>query len=210
MSSGGLHLCVYLRYTISVLNVAPRPVLSHLHEDHFDNLVADHIRKTLPVISTPHACESLYERGHSALYPLETWESLCVVKGNTELTVTSMPGKHTLGSHDPVVANVLQHVPPVMGSMITFKSLNPTDDSAGFNLYISGDTLYYDELKASIVYIHMDRVLNSGNYYIGNPRQISSHPSCSHSSRRHYASRHPRYGDYGCATGYQASLCTGT
>ena len=117
--------------------------MSHLHEDHFDNLVAEHIRKSLPILSTPHACEHLKERGHTFLYPMKLWDTIHIKKGNTEIVLTSMPGKHTLGSVDPAVEAVLKTVPPVMGSMVTFSKTG----GSGFNLYISGDTLYYDELK---------------------------------------------------------------
>lgn len=118
-------------------------LLSHLHEDHFDNLVAEHIRKSLPIISTPHGCTNLKERGHTVLYPLNTWESVRVVKGTDELTITSMPGKHTLGVMETMDA-ALHTIPPVMGSLVAFKKAGGEKD---YNLYISGDTLYYDELK---------------------------------------------------------------
>ncbi|GJE89087.1 metallo-hydrolase/oxidoreductase [Phanerochaete sordida] len=118
-------------------------LLSHLHEDHFDNLVAEHICKSLPIISTPHGCTELKERGHTARFPLETWESVRILKGDAELTITSMPGKHTLGEIHPAHA-ALHHIPPVMGSLVTFKRGGGEKD---YNLYISGDTLYYDELQ---------------------------------------------------------------
>lgn len=126
-------------------NRSPYAVLSHLHEDHFDNLVAEHIRKSLPIISTTHACSNLGTRSHTVLYPLDTWQSVRVTKGTEELTITSMPGKHTLGVTDSV-NSVLHLIPPVMGSMIAFKKPGAEKD---YNLYISGDTLYYDELKVS-------------------------------------------------------------
>lgn len=121
-------------------------MLSHLHEDHFDNLVAQHIRKSLPIISTPHGCDHLKERGHTVLYPVNTWEKVNVVKGQDEIIITSMPGKHTLGIIDAANA-VLNFIPPVMGSMVTFKKASEEGTATDYNLYISGDTLYYDELK---------------------------------------------------------------
>jgi L-ascorbate metabolism protein UlaG (beta-lactamase superfamily) len=118
-------------------------VLSHLHEDHFDKLVAEKLNRSIPIISTSHATEKLKEDGHLELYPLETWEKLDITKGgNKNITITSMPGKHTLGIFDK--ANELLHaIPPVMGSMITFDK---------FTMYISGDTLYYDELKVLFLF----------------------------------------------------------
>lgn len=114
-------------------------MLSHLHADHFDDLVAEQIRKNLPIISTPHACKNLGENGHSSLHPLESWEKIHVKKDGTELTITSMPGNHAPSGPD-VSPDIV--MPPVMGSMISFKRGN-----AVYNMYISGDTLYYDELK---------------------------------------------------------------
>lgn len=125
-------------------------VLSHLHEDHFDNLVAEHIHKSVPIISTHHACDHLKERGHTTLYPLHTWENVRIVKGQDEVVITSMPGKHTLGVMD--MANSHLHmIPPVMGSMVTFKKAHAEGDVKDYNLYISGDTLYYEELKVSCI-----------------------------------------------------------
>lgn len=127
-------------------------VLSHLHEDHFDNLVAEKIRKSVPVISTPHACEELKKRGHTSLVALETWQTLQVVRGGSKVNITSMPGKHTLGVIEDA-NSALHHIPPVMGSMVTFKRTESSDDTKEYNLYISGDTLYYDELKVSAAWL---------------------------------------------------------
>jgi L-ascorbate metabolism protein UlaG (beta-lactamase superfamily) len=116
-------------------------VLSHLHEDHFDKLVAEKLNRSVAIISTSHATEKLKQEGHLELYTLETWEKLDIVKdGNKSITITAMPGKHTLGLFDKA-NDLLNAIPPVMGSMITFDK---------FTMYISGDTLYYDELKVPI------------------------------------------------------------
>ena len=116
-------------------------VLSHLHEDHFDKLVAEKLNRSVAIISTSHATEKLKQEGHLELYTLETWEKLDIVKdGNKSITITAMPGKHTLGLFDKA-NDLLNAIPPVMGSLITFDK---------FTMYISGDTLYYDELKVPI------------------------------------------------------------
>jgi L-ascorbate metabolism protein UlaG (beta-lactamase superfamily) len=112
-------------------------VLSHLHEDHYDKLVAEKLNRSIPIISTLHATEKLSEAGHLELYPLETWEKLEIKKDGKIITITAMPGKHTLGLFDKA-NDLLNAIPPVMGSLITFDN---------FTMYISGDTLYYDELK---------------------------------------------------------------
>lgn len=117
-------------------------VLSHLHADHFDDLVAERLRRDIPIISTPHACENLKQQGFVSLYPLQTWEKITIHKDEESITITSMPGKHTLGVIDSI-NSVLHAIPPVMGSLVEFKR----QDGSAYNLYISGDTLYYDELK---------------------------------------------------------------
>lgn len=112
-----------------------------MHEDHFDALVADKLNRSIPIISTLHATTRLAEQGYLELYPLETWEKLEVRKnGQQRISITSMPGKHTLGLFDKA-NEILQAIPPVMGSLITFDK---------YTMYISGDTLYYDELKVTL------------------------------------------------------------
>jgi len=132
-------------------------LLSHLHEDHFDVVVADKLRRSIPIVSTSHATKRLADQGYTDLIPLETWESVTVHKGGkNKLRITAMPGKHTLGVFD-TLNEVLQAIPPVMGSLI--EVLNDTGDPV-FSLYISGDTLYYDELKdIHTKYPHIDLAL---------------------------------------------------
>ena len=111
-----------------------------MHEDHFDALVAEKLNRSIPIISTSHATERLASQGHLEVYPLETWEKIEIHKnGKVPITITAMPGKHTLGLFDKA-NEILQAIPPVMGSLVTFDK---------YTMYISGDTLYYDELKVS-------------------------------------------------------------
>ncbi|APR77414.1 Hypothetical protein A7982_02761 [Minicystis rosea] len=111
-------------------------VLSHLHEDHFDRLVAEKLDKTLPIITTPSAAQRLRQMGFAAAHGLSTWESIEVEKGDVLLRLTSAPGRH--GS--PFVARLL---PEVMGSVLDFPGLIGRD----LRLYISGDTLVYDAIQ---------------------------------------------------------------
>lgn len=111
-------------------------VLSHMHEDHFDRLVEQKLDKNLPIVTTPHAADKLKKKGFKATYPLNTWETLTVTKNDSTLRISAMPGRH-----GPGVLNVL--LPPVMGSMLEFESREQTR----FRLYITGDTLIYNQLK---------------------------------------------------------------
>ncbi|MEB3358261.1 MAG: MBL fold metallo-hydrolase [Synechococcales bacterium] len=113
-------------------------LLSHLHEDHFDRVVERKLDKAMPIVTTPHAAKALADKGFTATHPLSTWETLKVIKGETHLCITSMPG-----IHGPGLLQAL--LPPVMGSMLEFQS---STGENRFRLYISGDTLIHDDLKA--------------------------------------------------------------
>jgi L-ascorbate metabolism protein UlaG (beta-lactamase superfamily) len=73
----------------------------------------------------------------SHLHEDHTWQTLNFERGNSTLSVSSMPGRHASGRLAPLL-------PEVMGSMLEFK--NAAGDVL-IRLYISGDTLYYDQLK---------------------------------------------------------------
>lgn len=112
-------------------------LLSHYHGDHFDQLVQEKLDRTLPIISTPEAVETLKKLRFAATYALETWQALTVKKGKSSLKITSMPGRHG----PPLLAKLL---PQVMGSMLEF---HPPAGPSMFRLYISGDTLVFDDIK---------------------------------------------------------------
>jgi len=112
-------------------------VLSHMHEDHFDRIAEQKLDKALPIVTTPHAVAKLKQKGFSAARPLKTWETLNVVKDDIQLRITSMPGRHGPG----ILSAAL---PPVMGSMLEFQ---PMAGKTVFRLYITGDTLVYDQIQ---------------------------------------------------------------
>ncbi len=112
-------------------------VLSHLHEDHFDRLVARRLDKSIPIVTTPKAAKSLRKKGFYKSYSLDTWSSITFIKQECQLHITALPGKHGPG----FTANLL---PPVMGSMLEFET--PTGKNA-IRLYITGDTLVHEDLK---------------------------------------------------------------
>lgn len=112
-------------------------VLSHYHGDHFDDVAARELDVTLPIVSTADAVEKLNALGFGHGYPLETWESLVVRKGDAELTITAMPGKHAT---DDAVAELLM---PVNGHLLDFSR---SGDHL-YRLYITGDTMLVDDLE---------------------------------------------------------------
>lgn len=112
-------------------------LLSHMHEDHFDKLVARKLDRTLPIITTPHSARALSRMGFERPYALATWDELDVAKGDARLRITATPGRH-----GPAVVGRL--LPPVMGSLLHFR---PADGRAGVRLYITGDTLVFPRIR---------------------------------------------------------------
>lgn len=111
-------------------------ILSHFHGDHFDQLVQEKLPRTIPVVTTPQSAVALENLGFGKRHALATWDTLVVTKGQTVLRISAMPGRHG----PPLLAALL---PSVMGSMLDFSSTGKPD----YRMYISGDTLVYDDLK---------------------------------------------------------------
>lgn len=102
-------------------------LLSHYHEDHFDKVVEDRLRRDLPIITTPHAHHHLAEaqaKGEpfTAVTALDTWQAADVRAfgnfGEAKLKVIAMPGKHVPPGILDTVNNVLGAVPPTNGWMV--------------------------------------------------------------------------------------------
>jgi L-ascorbate metabolism protein UlaG (beta-lactamase superfamily) len=112
-------------------------VLSHYHGDHFDDVAARDLDRDLPIISTADAAGQLRQLGFLRGYPLDTWQSRVVVKGQARLTITAMPAKHA--ATDDIAALLM----PVNGHILDFSH----DDRHLYRLYISGDTMLTEQLK---------------------------------------------------------------
>lgn len=112
-------------------------VLSHMHEDHFDRFVQKNLSRTIPIATTEESARILKGLGFLKLYPLKTWDTLLVEKGDITLRITAMPGRHG----PPVVAKLL---PEVMGSMLDFGS---RDSRRPYRMYISGDTMVFNDIR---------------------------------------------------------------
>ena len=112
-------------------------VLSHYHGDHFDDVAAQELDKNLPIVSTADAVDKLSALGFERGYPLDTWESLAVRKGDASVTITAMPGKHAT---EEAVNELLM---PVNGHMLDFSR----NDDRLYRLYITGDTMLVDSLE---------------------------------------------------------------
>ncbi len=112
-------------------------VLSHMHEDHFDRVVEQKLNKDLPIVTTHHAVAKLKKKGFRATYPLNTWETQRVVKGDAQLCISATPGIHGPG----ILGFAL---PPMRGSILDFQT--PAGETK-FRIYISGDTLVHEKFK---------------------------------------------------------------
>lgn len=111
-------------------------VLSHLHGDHWDRVAERHLDHELPILTTGPAARTLRARGFGAATGLPTWHGETITKDDHAATVTALPGRHA-----PRPLGRL--LPTVMGSLL---ELGPRDGPPRLRLYISGDTLMYDEL----------------------------------------------------------------
>lgn len=113
-------------------------VLSHLHGDHFDRVARRGLDRGLPFVTTPHASRCLQGLfGFHRAVGLRTWQNHTLLRGDSLVRVTSLPGRHAPGP-----ARAL--LPPVMGSLLEF------GDRSGeirLVLYLTGDTLMYDGLR---------------------------------------------------------------
>ncbi|HEY3309141.1 MAG TPA: MBL fold metallo-hydrolase [Desulfuromonadaceae bacterium] len=112
-------------------------LLSHLHGDHWDRVAEAHLSRSLPIITTMHAAKALAKRGFSDTHGLHPWDEVRLMREQSWLNITSLPGKH-----GPGIINAL--LPPVMGSMLEWGT---GEAGPSFRLYISGDTLLYDQLR---------------------------------------------------------------
>lgn len=111
-------------------------ILSHLHEDHFDRTVQQKLRRDVPIVTTHEAAERLGQLGFTQRYGLGRWDSLTVSKGQARLRITAMPARHG-------PRGVALLLPPVIGTMLDFEQ-GPA--GAAYRIYISGDTLVYDDI----------------------------------------------------------------
>ncbi|HET6380271.1 MAG TPA: MBL fold metallo-hydrolase [candidate division Zixibacteria bacterium] len=127
-------------------------LLSHHHGDHFDEVAERRLDRTIPIVTTPSAADTLRGQGFGAARGLETWRSVELAKGEDRLRISAMPGQHASG----VISVAL---PDVMGSLLEFwrgadasrtpRRRRPAADGdrpPSLRLYISGDTVVYDGL----------------------------------------------------------------
>ncbi|MEI2296812.1 MBL fold metallo-hydrolase [Ensifer sp. MJa1] len=104
-------------------------VISHLHEDHFDDTAKERVPKGLPIFCQPGDEEAIRAAGFRDVTPLSdtaSWQNL---------KLTRRDGSHGLG---PVV----QDMGPVIGFTLEARG-EPT-------VYWAGDTVYYPAIEKTI------------------------------------------------------------
>lgn len=114
-------------------------LLSHYHADHFDEKVEASLRRSLPIITTPHAKDHLVGKGEgeafSEVYDLDFFQSMFVDVVKTEggkkpaVKVTGMPGKHVPPGPLAMMNDLLGAVPPTNGWMIELGYKEGGDES---------------------------------------------------------------------------------
>lgn len=122
-------------------------LLSHYHADHFDQKVEASLRRSLPIITTPHAKSHLTSKGSeesfSEVYDLDHYEDMfCNIQDGSSgsgkspaIKVTGMPGKHVppgpagmLGAAN----DLLKAVPPTNGWMLEMGYKTSPENDASF------------------------------------------------------------------------------
>ncbi|KRE42159.1 MBL fold metallo-hydrolase [Knoellia sp. Soil729] len=150
------------RLTDPAMEIADLPpidlvLLSHFHGDHFDQEAQAKLDRSLPVVTTPQARDALHELGFAQARGLDTWDRMTITKGDRRLVVTACPARHGPGVTDLVL-------PDVMGTV-----LEADQHTSVPKLYISGDTLMYDDLEA-IPQRHPD--LDVGFFHLGGTKVL--------------------------------------
>jgi L-ascorbate metabolism protein UlaG (beta-lactamase superfamily) len=135
---GGLHTTRLIDPAMDLADLPPIDLilLSHFHGDHFDEVAERDLDHSLPIVTTAQSARDLAERGFTQCVPLDVWESLDIMKGETRIRITATPARHG----PPLVDLVL---PDVMGSLLEITSPNAETR----RIYITGDTLIIDELQ---------------------------------------------------------------
>ncbi|MCJ1277762.1 hypothetical protein MMC21_005576 [Puttea exsequens] len=148
-------------------------LLSHYHADHFDNHVESSLRRSLPILTTPHAKIHLHDHktpateAFTAITALDFFDSALVgiegAKAQAAIKVTAMPGKHVPPGPGNVAGRVndlIGAVPPTNGWMVELGYGGGEEFQCGYRIYISGDTLLVPELEEIPKrYPHVDLML---------------------------------------------------
>jgi L-ascorbate metabolism protein UlaG (beta-lactamase superfamily) len=116
-------------------------LLSHMHDDHWDEVAQRNLPKELLIVCPPSAVKTLRKQGFRRIYPLNTWEHMVLQRQGSWLRITATPAQHGPGLFNSLL-------PETMGSMLEWGRVHDGDRAAQprYRLYISGDTLVNDDM----------------------------------------------------------------
>ncbi|WP_286272201.1 MBL fold metallo-hydrolase [Thalassotalea hakodatensis] len=134
-------------------------VLSHAHEDHFDQKAEQLLNKNTPFLLPPANIEQLQKKGFNRLSTLSVGDSISYKAGEGKVTFTAVTAHHTDNG------DIKHLLGEGNGYWITFEQ-----DNWQYTLYWTGDTLatkdLIDEVKAlgqiDLLIAHMGRVGTTG------------------------------------------------
>ncbi|MEM9635200.1 MAG: MBL fold metallo-hydrolase [Pseudomonadota bacterium] len=86
------------------LNEVDQVILSHLHEDHFDQKAERMINKDLPILAPDHDLDALVSKGFSNLTGLRWGQEQVLSKGEATVTIRTIRADH---SENPEIATIL-------------------------------------------------------------------------------------------------------
>lgn len=86
------------------LKVPDHVILSHAHEDHFDQRAARELSKDVPFILPPFDVKKINDMGFTALDPLDWGEVRSFAAGNGKVEITALPAFH---SENAEIAKIL-------------------------------------------------------------------------------------------------------
>ncbi len=116
---------------------------THIHNDHFDQKAIELLSKNIPILCQPSDISALSSYGFLHLNPIK--ESLTY----GAITITRVQGKHGTGSIGKAMGNV--------SGYILEADHEPT-------VYLTGDTIYYDEIRENIRNYQPDvLIMNAGS-----------------------------------------------
>ncbi|MCV0427789.1 MAG: MBL fold metallo-hydrolase [Roseibium sp.] len=86
------------------LDKVDRVILSHMHEDHFDQKAEQDLRKDIPILAPAHDVETLRSKGFEDVTGLNWGDQHVIRKGDVTISLRAIRADH---SENPVIAKIL-------------------------------------------------------------------------------------------------------
>ena len=140
-----------------VIAAAGTALVTHLHNDHFDDAARELLPAGLPILCQPPDAASLAADGFAEVTAIEAQAAL---PGGVE--VVRVPARHTLGEHEEALGPVSGFVVRAPGEPV---------------LYVASDCVWCDELEATLDRFAPDVVVvNAGaaRFLTGGPITMTS------------------------------------